>query len=328
MIELDWSETEAEAFLRGMLTVASLDGSAEPEAIDLEVLESTRKHILHREIDLSTLRPITGAELAKAIPEHERRLHALEFAILMPYVPGELSPERVKIVDSLADGMGVHPVDLETLHQVRDGHLNRLIFDHARKTMHDYVDGDTTSERIRGVVKLLRQHIGDDDLAERYARLQDLPEGSLGLTLYHFYRDRGFPLPGEGGGFVEFLVPHDISHILSGLNTHLEGEIGLAAFESGMCRTDFAYQILLAVMLEFHLGIRMYTPAFHGHLDPEQMAIGFELGAQMNRDILKDWNWWEVVDQPVEALRAHFGLPEIDGIVMKAPKGQGPKKEG
>lgn len=325
MIELEWTETEAEAFLRGMISVATVGGTQALERIDGEVLEATRDHILHVDIDLESLRPITAAELARAIPEAGRRLHALEFAILMPYVPGEISADRVKVVDELADGLGVHPQDLASLHQVKDGHLKRLLWDHARKTVRDYVPGDSTAERLLNVVKYLGQSkIGDHELAERYARLEDLPDESLGHAIYRFYRSRGFSLPGEGGGFSEFLVPHDISHILSGINTDMPGEIGLAAFESGMCRTEFAYQILLAVLLEFHLGIRLYVDPAEAQLDPEMMALGFERGAQMNLDILKDWDWWEVVDQPVVALRERYGLPEIDSLHLPAPPGQGP----
>ena len=319
MILLKWSENEAEAFLRAMHTVASQGGTVPLEDIDLEVLDSTARHILHRDLDPAGLAPISGQELARAIPEPERRLQALEFALLMPYVPGELHPGRVKTADILADALGIHPKEQSQLHQVRDGHLKRLLFDHARKTLHDYMPGDTTAQRLRSLIGYSLDHLGDDEVANRYRRLGDLQEDTLGYALLRFWRDRGFQVPGEQGGFGDFLVPHDASHLISGLNTDLPGEIGLAAFEAGMCRSEFAYQILIVVILEFHLGIRLYYPPQEGGLDPEQMTVGLELGAQMNRDLCKNWDWWADLETPLPELRSRFGLPPNEQIVLAPP---------
>jgi hypothetical protein len=43
----------------------------------------------------------------------------------------------------------------------------------------------------------------DPALAARYHAWEKLPEGTLGRSLFDFYKQHGFTFPGERGGFPE-----------------------------------------------------------------------------------------------------------------------------
>ena len=148
-------------------------------------------------------------------------------------------------------------------------------------------------------------------------------EGTLGHTFFLFYRDRGFPLPGEKGGFSELFVSHDLTHVLSGFNTDMDGEVNIAAFQAGMSRTEYGWEMLMEMILDYHLGLHFTTAGFvepgRGHFHPEEVLKGYERGLGCSVDLIADWDYWAVMDQPLAALRDRYGIDGVSGHRIEPP---------
>ena len=318
-----WSEDEARCFLEGMNAVATLRGKRPLDPLAAEMLDAVRRHVLHASVDLEQLRDCTPADLAEQIENPRRRFEFVQFLVLMPYLDMQVDAEQVAVVDEIARELGVETETLTDLHRVRDGRLKRLLLDYSRRSFGEYADAKGAWQVLKVVAEALRQFVGDKKVAERYRALEGYPDGSLGHTFFHFYRARNFPLPGEKKSFSELLISHDSCHILAGFNTDMNGEMNVAGFEAGLFENDFGFELLLEVILDFHLGKTFTTagllPPGTGHFDPEDVMVGYERGVACNVNPIQGWDFWAVADQQVTELRARYGLPEIPGPVLPPP---------
>ena len=162
--------------------------------------------------------------------------------------------DRVEVVDEIAAALGLEPDTLVDLHRVRDERLKRLVIDMSRRGLAEYAGADSAWQQVKAIARSLHQFAGDAQVAERYRGLEKLPEDSLGHTFFHFYRARNFPLPGEKQSLSEQLVSHDCCHILGGFNTDMNGEMNVAGFEAGLFDNGYGFELLLEVILDFHMG--------------------------------------------------------------------------
>jgi len=207
---------------------------------------------------------------------------------------------------------------------VRDRRLRQLQVDYLRRSFASGIlPGASFLEKLRWVIEAFHQYAGDPTVASRYYAYARYPRGSLGRVFHDFYQTRGFPLPGEKGSFSELLVPHDLTHILGGFNTDMGGEIDVAGMEAGMARTPFGYELLLEVILDFHMGLAFTTAGLlvpgTGHFHPDSMLTGFERGAAMHRDLLVEWDWHAVMHESVTALRERYGITGVTIVDIPPP---------
>lgn len=323
MKELHWTDEESKAVLRAMRTVATLDGAQPLDQIATQMLEATREHVLHQPVALDTVDNISPQEAAMALKGTELRQRALQFLVLTSYLPMEVDPEEVTIVDDFASALGVSTQMLVDLHRVRDHRLKWLAFDYVRRGLHEYLPHDTTWSRIKKLVGAMHQYLGDAKVAARYQSLEHYEEGTLGRSFFDFYRDRGFGLPGEKGGFSELFVSHDLTHILSGFNTDMDGEVNIAAFQAGMSRSEYGWEMLLEMILDYHQGLHFTTAglveAGRGHFHPDEVLRGYERGCRCNTDLISDWDYWSVMREPVAGLRERYGIDGVEGHRIPAP---------
>ena len=318
-----WTADQAQAFLRAMKSVATQGGGAALAPIEREMLGALQAHVLHCRIDLDGLEAIDPATLAKLVPEPAQRRELVQFAVLMPYLPMEVCAAKVAVVDRLACALGVATETVTDLHRVRDHRLRRLAFDYLRRCADGFAPARTFGGRVKYFAELVRQYRGEPLLAARYQRLADLPVGTLGRTFHDFYRARRLPLPGERGSFTEALVAHDMTHILGGYDTDMDGEVEVGAFEAGMVQKPIGWEMLLDAILDFHCGIAFTTANAiepgRGHFHPERALAAYERGSGCNANLLFDWDWWSVLDEPVDALRERYGIRAAGGAEIPTP---------
>ncbi len=308
-----------------MQTVATLRGTRPIGALASEMLDAVACHVLHTDIDPSSLQECSPADFARRIQSPRRRTEFVQFLVLMPYLDMQVDADQVAIVDEIAAGLGVETQTLADLHRVRDDRLKRLLLDYGRRSFSEYAGAEGPWEQLKAVTETIRQYVGDSSVADRYRALESYPEGSLGRVLFQFYRERGFPLPGEKKSFSELLIPHDCCHILGGFNTDMNGEMNVAGFEAGLFENGFGFELLLEVILDFHLGKEFSTagllPPGTGHFDPEGVAVGYERGTACTVNLIGDWDFWDSADKPVTELRRRYGIPEIPGpTLLPAPE--------
>ena len=66
------------------------------------------------------------------------------------------------------------------------------------------------------------QCVRDDVLAQRWASLREMPDGTLGREVAKFYDARGFTFPGQPGSAPPLLAQHDWVHVLAGYGSTVE----------------------------------------------------------------------------------------------------------
>ena len=312
--QLAWSEEEARLFLQAMHEVGSIGGIADIEPITIEMMESIQNFVLKSSINLNHLEGIKPAAISEQISDKSKREQLLQILILIPYVDMKVDTKMVTIVDKFADHLEIHPQTIKDLHRVRDNHLKRLLLDYGRRSLGEFLGLDSAPKVIKGVITMFHQAIGDRAVSERYQQLESYPEGSLGHTLFHWYRDRNWALPGEKKSTSELLLNHDCCHILGGFNTDVQGEMNVAAFQAGLFDDGFGFESLLEVMLDFHLGKAFSTvgniiPPSTGAFHPNDAIAGYEKGLACNVNLIRDLDFWSEADQPVLTLRDKFNIP-------------------
>ena len=331
MKPLNWSREQSEVVLGAMRTVATIEGRKELDPVSRQMLRATRDHVLHQAVELEPLANVSPAELARVLPEVELREGALQFLVLTSYLPLETDPAEVGVVDAFATALGVSTDMLEDLHRVRDHKLKRLAFDYVRRGLQEFLPHDTRWQRIRRLISAMHQYLGDSRVAAKYQALAGYEEGTLGRSFYVFYRDRGFPLPGEKGGLSELFVSHDLTHVLSGFNTDMDGEVNIAAFQAAMSRTSYGWEMLMEMILDYHLGLRFTTAGLvepgRGHFHPDEVLRGYERGLRCKVDLIADWDYWAVMDEPVDELRDRYGIDGVTGHRIPPPSGSGPRRQ-
>ena len=192
-----WPEADAKLFLQAMHEVGSMGGITDVEPITIEMMESIQNFVLKSSIDLNHLKGIAPADLPGKISDQKKREQLLQILILLPYVDMKVDPRMVEIVDKFAEHLEIHPNTIKDLHRVRDNHLKRLLLDYGRRSLGEFLGLDSAPKVIKGVITMFHQAIGDRGVSERYQQLESYPEGSLGHTVFHWYRDRNWALPGE-----------------------------------------------------------------------------------------------------------------------------------
>ena len=153
------------------------------------------------------------------------------------------------------------------------------------------------------------------EVSQRYRQLGGLDEGTLGRELWRYYREREFALAGDPGTVPDALVHHDIMHIISGYDSTLEGELQTLAFTAGMRQED-PFSALFLVLLQYTAG-RKVAPS--GQLegarvlfDHDKVLRALERGRGTAVDFSSRHDFWEIMDQPIAALRERFGVPAVE----------------
>jgi hypothetical protein len=263
---------------------------------------------------LTVASSITPTDIAQVIthPHHRKRL--LQMAIVMAMVNGETAPQQQKALRSLATALSVDEQGLRVLQAAARGHQRLARFDMFRRMMKKLVVPAWHDEGIAGVKKIIASLFfkrGEDPaVARKYYQLGLLPEGTLGYAFWQHYTQNHFPFPGEAGSIPERLVFHDLGHLLAGYDTSPLGEIQQGAFQAGFIRQD-GFAFLLFVILQFHWGIKITPVAdpFEGLLDIPLVIHALQRGAACAVDLSDHWNFWEVVDLPLEDVRQRYGIP-------------------
>ena len=303
--------------LRAMKMVASATGAMSP--VRRTLLDAARRVILRIDANIDALAPITPAEFAAGFPSPELREQFTNGMLVMALADGVPAHEMVAEVEAFAAALGISTPALADVRLLTEHHMTLFKLDFLRRSQIADIMKDQLT--LKGPLSLaksvltMRGVIEEPALAARYRAWGKLPEGTLGRSLIEFYAKNGFSLPGERKGFPEAGLYHDLCHVLGGYGTDPEGEVQVAAFTAGFKRTRPIYIMLFAVLV-FSTGVNMrpsnedFTTA--GVLGKpgmaERMFAAIERGAQVNQDLSDKWDYWAVIDVPLDELRRRLNI--------------------
>jgi len=312
---------EAMLCLRAMHSVVTRAEGIPPAA---RAMMSAAQHlVLQTDADLDALAPITPAELTAGLSTPGLGDQLVQAMLLGVIADGEPDPACEARAEAFAEALGASVPGLRTVRLLCEQHMLLFRLDFMRRSNFRDMIADQYRHHggVQGVVQGLLGMRGfreDPELARRYVALGDLPEDTLGYAFFRHYRDNGFPLPGERGGFPEAATYHDMTHILAGYGTTVEGETLVGGFTAGYKKVNPFYVLLLPT-LNFSTGVNM-TPSNQPHvtatLANPGVATGFiqaiERGARVNTDLSANWNYWPLVELPLAEARARLGITPFD----------------
>lgn len=314
------TEEQARAGLGATKAVATKDGREPMSDAARGLLATTQAVYLQTDFDLDALEIPSPEHVAEVIDHPLARQDLLDGLIITTYMDPDVSADRVEVVDRYADALGLDAhADMRDLHHVAEGQMMELQYCRLRKTFAhtmDTVDGGWVA-RHGAVARQIAKAIVTTDprVAKRYRALGTLPEGTLGRSLFDFYRNRGWPLPGERGSMAEEIMRHDSAHLIGGYQTNMAGEMGVTSWSAANCRDPrVGNQFIMIAILDFNCGIN-YEPLFvkdpqKGIVLPEILMGAWVRGAETTVDIFdeRSWNPEENFERDVEDLRVEVGV--------------------
>lgn len=314
------NQHEAVASLRAIKSVVSTLGPMKD--VQRNALELAQRYFLHTSVDLEALPPIDEVELAAAVQSPALRRQLVQVMCAYVMLGAEVREEYLEAIRRYARALEIDEPTVHQLHLLMEERIRWLVFDFRRRNaVGDVLKRAYRTDGIMGVVRTILQvtgHVEDAAIAARFDALEKLPAGTLGHELWRFYRDHGYTLPGHPGGTGLPLVAHDLMHILAGYETDIAGEIRTLAFQTGLKR-DNPLMFLFLLLFQVQLGVEMVAlvkgvgSMTHYFDDPavlEEAWKAYGRGVALNTDLMNgEWDYWAVIAEPVEALRARYGVP-------------------
>ena len=303
--------------LRAMKTMASAAGQIGPSQRAL--MEAAKRVILHIDADIDSLPPLTPAELVAGFPTSDLRRQFVNGMLVVALADGVPARETVAEVEAFAKALGIGAPELHDLRLLADDHMTLFKLDVLRRgQIADIMKNQLQQKGPLSFAKsvlTLRGVIEDKALAARYRAWEKLPQDTLGHNLFAFYDKNGFSVPGERGGFPESGLWHDFSHVLGDYGTEPEGEVQVASFSAGHKKHEPFYMIMFSVLI-FSTGINM-RPTAEGFTTvgvlgkpgvAELMFAAIERGAKVNTDLSDKWDYWPLVELPIDEVRRRLNI--------------------
>lgn len=314
-----WTLTreQARVAIASLMEVARADGRF--DELERELVSAAAEALGEPDLDLEALAPIGAEEVAVAVDDALARTRLVQAMIVCALVDGEASREEAALIARFASTLGVDDRRVANLHDIAEGHLLRVQIDVLRRfpVMRQMVRQALAEKGARWLFRSFRILQGwthDAELAWRYKKLGLMPAGTLGRAFWESMTRWGLPFPGEPHGLNEYIAHHDLTHVLAGYGVEPGQEILVAAFTAGMRRED-PFALVFATTLSFHLGIRIQpiAPGSRGNFHPREVVHALERGLATQRDLSDGtWDYWSVMDRPIDELRAEYGIPPLD----------------
>jgi hypothetical protein len=250
------------------------------------------------------------------------RSRMIQFMLLCALVLNPLPVTVAERIDAYASELGVTNDMLRVAREFSKGSLGLALVDFQRCGYMETWDSASsgylhTSSELHDAWS---ECVSDDALANQWASLRELPEGSLGRQVVKFYDARGFSFPGQLGSAPPLLAQHDWVHVLADYGSTVECEIEVFAFISRANDDPRAFSLLAQVISLFETGYSASGMGlFHydrGHLSHEGMAVrladamrrgALSAAANSGIDLLKV-DWFEHARSTVEDLREELGI--------------------
>lgn len=264
---------------------------------------------------LDELAPLDADEVAAWMPSGPLRVQLIRLGAVAILLDRQRDHARIARLELLAEKLEIaEPAIVDLRHWARRQPLRLRRHLVPRLWAADELRARATEVGWAKVIwvfasMFLRTHENSEVLA-RYRPLAELPSETLGASLVQQLRGSGFALPGERGSLEDWMVRHDLVHVLADIGTDARSEVEAGSFMAG-CRRYDGFALLVFVLLQFHCGLRV-TPIARGELglvDPRRMLDALRRSVFMTIDpSVRTWNYEADFAEPIAALRERYHI--------------------
>ncbi len=322
--------------------VAAVKGSVGEQGlnrIQIMTMESIAHDIMNADVDVQTLEPLTPEQAAHAIADPQIRLQVLQAMLALEMLqPVEVdgvatdearlrvSTEQADLIDRYSKAFGINLSQLHTFRDRAEDHMKMMYIDlFARTAFRRAAIKTIKDDGIRDFVKnaaAMRGHGTSEAIANKYRRLEDLPDGTWGKQLAHMYQTNGWPYPGESHGVTEPTAMHDWVHVVSGYPPTPVGELQVNAFMHATSDDPASFGTVVLALSLYGLGnislpIGNFTSK-GGHFDRPDVGHLYSEAVLRSKasgiDFFNGVDHWGNAGVLVEQIREQYGVPakEID----------------
>ena len=316
---------EVDLIARGVVTAVRGDG----ELTDVQryVLSAVFESMTGVRVDISSLEPLGPLEFAQGLRLRNRafRSRLVQIMLLAAFVVNPLPAGTPERIGGYAREVGVDDDMIRVAQRMADGALGLVLADFNRAGYR--ADATTPLADVLHVDGPVPEGWSpvehDPGLAARWSDLGTLPAGTLGRSVWEFYRARGFEFPGDAGSAAPLLAQHDWVHVLADYGSTVEAEIEVFGLISRANDDPRGFSLLAMVlglfetgMLRSGAGLFSYDPR-HLSGDASHMAVrladalyrGAIVGASFHGQDLLTVDWFALADRDVTDVRELIGIP-------------------
>ena len=160
------------------------------------------------------------------------------------------------------------------------------------------------NEKEYGIKTYLRSGLNPNiEAIEKLRQSLENPEsGTLADALKAYYRTEQVEIPGTDASLfpANYIIVHDLHHVLLGIDTSPRGEMIVIAYENGMIqKTEFP--ILLIEQLE------IFVSDFFKDVKSHELLKYWNIGVK-SAELVDDWEWWHDLDSPLSSVREKYNV--------------------
>jgi hypothetical protein len=160
------------------------------------------------------------------------------------------------------------------------------------------------NEKEYGIKTYLRSGLNPNIEAIEKLRqsLENPAPETLADALRTYYKTEQVEIPGTDASLfpADYIIVHDLHHVLLGIDTSHRGELNIIAYESGMIqKTEFP--ILLIEQLE------IFTSDLFKDIKSHELLKYWNIGVK-SAELVDNWEWWHDLDLPLSLVREKYNI--------------------
>lgn len=163
------------------------------------------------------------------------------------------------------------------------------------------------NEKDYGIKSYLRSGLNPNKEAINtlHQSLKNPALGTLAEALKNYYQKNQVEIPGTGASLfpADYIIVHDLHHVLLDVDTTQQGELAVIAYESGMIqKTEFP--VLLIEQIE------IFVSDLFKDIKSHELLKYWNIGVN-SVQLVDDWQWWQDLDLPLLEVREKYNIAGI-----------------
>ncbi len=311
----------------------ALAGDDELTEYQRMALTGIARGLLHTDLDVEALAPLSAEQTREHLADPAIRAQTVQamigLSMLEPRHKADGSVDdhaRISLavtlrVKAYAAALDVDAPSLKVMEDIARDHMKRAAVDELRKSpVPAIAKSEIHEEGFVGFIRGMAASAGKGEnlrIADRFRRLEDLPDGTWGKQVVNMYQDHGWIYPGCKDGPPEPVSVHDWVHIAAGYPPSISGELQVWAFIVASSSDRFSFGGLLFPLVLYGVGGAkpLYSGVTKGggyaHDDVgELFSEAVTRSLACGTDMLMGVDHWALAAKPVEQIREEFRIPE------------------
>jgi hypothetical protein len=315
---------DVELVSRGIATAIAPPSGLEP--VQASLLGAITEALTGVAMDFAQLEPIGPEELAAVLVDRDEgyRRRVVHHMVLGELLLRPLPAEVARRVARYAEALEIEDQFVRVARRYAQGAFGLAWVDLRRSGFAEHWENARMDQLKTNVKQEDQLSLGeaDPELEASWLAFEDLPDGTLGRTVWEMYHSRGFALPGSPGGAAAFLAQHDFVHVLTDYGTNLDGELEVFSLIGNADPDPKGFAWLATLVGLFETGYVADAGFFTGdlrerHLDTPEMHAriadamrrGHAARDKTGIDLL-EIDYHERADSELDDVRSELGIPD------------------